>query len=291
MTRMKINRWSVLCSLVLLLAACGQGDSGGGGTEVVPSKPQGPSVITFAQALDSSFIDQQVSIEGYFRLPFSIFAYERIPLDFFSRFGQRKGPHIVAQVRLLDSTDAVLPLPPSYGQDDLRILTHAGDTLDGRNRYRVTGYLRLKDVGVGKPKELQLEVDEIHLAETAAPTLESLHPLRLDSTMVADSTRRHYLVVAEGMLKVPFTMFAFQEYWLYLEGPHPDVACHFQIGYGANRIDSIAAKFKDSDVRVYDYDMRRIDLKRRVRVYGDYTGPDDLTDGEIFVEKIEQINE
>lgn len=288
MTEMKMNRIVLLAMLCLGLAACG----GGGGEQepTEPAAPKGPTLISFEQALSDSFIDKEVSIEGYFRLPFSIYAYERLPLDFYGRVGQRKGPHIVAQVRMLDSTDAVVPLPPAYTQEDLRILTHTGDRLDRKNRFRITGYLRLRDVGEGLPKELQMDVDTIRLASTQTPDFEALKPLRLDSAMVADSTRRHYLVVAEGNLEVPSMMFAMQEYWLWLEGPHGKVAVNFPIGYAPNRIDSIPAKFKDSDVKIYDHQTQRIDLKRRVRVYGDYSGPDDLTDGDIYVEKIEQLD-
>lgn len=286
---MKTNTLSLfVCALWCLgLLACG-GSTPAPAPEAPPVR-KGPELISLAQALDSGFVGKEVSLDGYFRLPFSVFAYERIPLEFYSRKGQRKGPHLVANVRMLDSTNGMLPLPPSYAQSDIRILLDNGDTLNGDHRFRITGFLRLVDVGEGKPKELQMDVDTIRLSDAVEPTLEALKPVRLDSAMVADSTRRHYLVVAEGMITVPSMMAAFQEYWVWLEGDHGKIALSFPIGYGANRIDTIPAKFKDADVKIYDHQAQRIDLRRKVRVYGDYTGPDDLTTGDIYVEKIEVL--
>lgn len=288
MTEMKWNRILVVAGLAASLAGCG-------GTPATPpadppaEQATGPQAITYAQLFDTALIGKEVSVEGYFRLPFSVYAYDRLPLEFYARPDQRKGKFLIAKVPMLDSTDAVLPLPPQYAQEDLRILTHAGDTLDGTHRFRINGFLRLVDVGEGKPRELQMEVAEINVVETPMPDLSTLNPVRLDSSMVADSTRRYYLVEAEGLLEVPSMMFAMQEYWFWLKGPHGKVAASFKIGALPNRVDSIPAKFKDSDVKVYDYQGKRIDLKRPVRVYGDYSGPDDLTDGDIYIEKIEQL--
>lgn len=288
MTEMKWNRILVMAGLALWLTGCG-GNSTPPPADP-PAEPSGPQAIAYEQLFDSAFVDKEVAVEGYFRLPFSIYAYDRLPLEFYARPDQRKGKFLIAKVPMLDSTDAVLPLPPQYSQQDLRILTHRGDTLDGTHRFRIKGFLRLVDVGEGKPRELQMEVAEINLVETPPADLATLNPVQLDSSLVADSTRRYYLVVAEGLLEVPSMMFALQEYWLWLEGPHGKVAASFKIGAAPNQIDTIPDKFKDSDVKVFDYMGKRIDLKRPVRVYGDFSGPDGYTDGDIYVGKIEQLD-
>lgn len=289
MTEMKWNRILVLAGLTASLAGCGGKNTPPPG-DPPTEQATGPQTIAFEQLFDSAFVDKEVSVEGYFHLPFSVYAYDRLPLEFFARPDQRKGRFLVAKVPMLDSTDAVLPLPPQYTQQDLRILTHTGDTIDGAHRFRITGFLRLADVGQGKPRELQMQVAEINLVETPVADLSTLNPVQLDSNMVADSTRRYYLVVAEGQLEVPSMMFAMREYWLWLKGPHGKVAASFKIGAAPNQIDTIPAKFKDSDVKVFDYQGKRIDLKRPVRVYGDYSGPDEYTDGDIYVGKIEQLD-
>jgi hypothetical protein len=289
---MEIKSLLGICCCVIALAwvGCGGGAPAPEPPAAEPPVQKGPALISLAQAFDTSYLDKEVRIDGYFRLPFSVFAYDRIPLEFYSRKGQRKGPCLVAKVRMVDSTNAMLPLPPSYAQDDIRILLDNGDTLNGDHRFRVTGRLRLVDVGEGKPKQLEMDVDTIRLSDAVEPTFEDLKPARLDTAMVNDSTRRHYLVVAEGLITIPSMMAAFQEYWVWLEGDHGKIALSFQIGFGANRIDTIPAKFRDTDVKIYDHQAQRIDLRRKVRVYGDYTGPDDLTTGDIYVEKIEQLS-
>lgn len=284
---MRLYQSLYVCGVMLLGLGCGSGSKT---VEVVePDEPK-QYKISVETAKDTLYRDQKVVIEGYLDLPFSMYYMERAPLLLYERPLQRAGRYLDVKLNTTDSINGIVKLPSGYTRADLRILTEEGDTLRATERVRLSGYLRWEDVdGEGKLKKQVLMVDTVRVGREKPAQYTSLKFVVLDSGMVGDSTRRHYLVQAEGMLGVPSLLFARDEYWLWLEGTHGKVSASFPLGAVPNGMESVPESYTEKDVKVYDHAGKLIDLKRPIRVIGNYSGPDDLTDGEISVEHLEQV--
>lgn len=288
----KFSPTQIAFSALLMLgvfSACGNSNPSPDPASLLPEQYS----ISIETSDDSLYRDAKVVVEGYLRLPFSMFVIDRVPLELYSRPNQREGKFLNVELNRVDTNSSgIVKLPSGYTHADLRVVTDAGDTLRGNDRVRLSGRIKWHEPGKDQTwPAVVLEVDSVFPGREKPKAYPALKAMRLDSLALKDLKRTNYLVMAEGTLKAPSMMWGFKENWVFFEGDFGKVAAYFVGGDCAACLGALPEGYTDSDFKVKGSDGQMLDFSKPVRIIGNYSGPDSMTTGDLSVEYIEQIAE
>lgn len=238
--------------------------------------------------LDTSVNKKRVIVEGYLRLPNSMYmSGTSIQVDLYERPNQTAGNKIVCELPIGITENKAIKLREKYRTEDFKLISDDGEEFRGEGAYvRLTGTISIYENGYGILHDItdieRLPAVPANYNNKDIPELDLEHPAKYDKK----------LVYAVGELDPGLYLNTYNNMYCFtLKGPEKAdssyLFAYIIIGHGSNQMKPVPENYSNKDIDIRDASGGVFPIHKKVKVFGTFLkSPFDKHSGSLFVEHI-----
>lgn len=223
-----------------------------------------PVEIEFSKALDKTYDNKRVTMDGYLMLPSTSYQTAgTAQLAFLERKGQFDYPfYFIVSIPVGDGKNTMKSLPDGYLKTDVKITGEGGEMLTIGDHVRLTGKLSVMS------ESASMNVEKIEKSPKAETDYAALNATELTESNAKDPALEGKLVWAQGTLDIPsLTMGGtYTFFYLNVKGMNDHVTIDIPYGEEPNHLAPLPDNYKNSDIKLHDKNGDVVGNK--VKVYG-----------------------